>query len=166
MMNQLYIVIFCLFAGSVSAQEYQQRSTLGMSGSSSKVVVGDVEYYVSSSVGQRSVIGTISKDGYTMRQGFQQPPIRVLALPANEEGSLQTSIYPNPVSNFVTVSFGEVIESEILSILYDIQGREISTMIHPPTQTFQLDMSSLAAGTYLLKIRVKGDNFSTRLIKN
>ena len=35
-----------------------------------------------------------------------------------------------------------------------------------PTQSFQIDMSQLAAGTYILKIWVGDENFSTRLIKN
>ena len=164
-MKQIFFVFFCLIVGTSTAQEYQQRSTLGMAGSSTKVVVGDAEYYVASSVGQRSVIGTASNEQYIIRQGFQQPPIRVMAIPEITT-NLNTSIYPNPVSNFVTVSFGDTINSDILSILYDIQGREVLTTITAPTQSFQLDMSQFAAGAYILKIRVESDTFSTRLIKN
>ncbi|MBL4663298.1 MAG: T9SS type A sorting domain-containing protein [Flavobacteriaceae bacterium] len=164
-MKHIFYVFFCLIVGTVTGQEYQQRSTLGMAGSSTSVVVGDVVYYVSASVGQRSVIGTLSNEQYTVRQGFQQPPIRVMAIPEIAT-SLNTSIYPNPVSNLVTVRFGDIIDSDILSILYDIQGREVLTTVTAPTQSFQLDMSQFASGTYILKIRVESDIFSTRLIKN
>lgn len=164
-MKHIFFVFFCVIVGTTTAQEYQQRSTLGMAGSSTQIVVGDAEYYVSSSVGQRSVIGTLSNEQYTVRQGFQQPPIRVMAIPEIAT-SLNTSIYPNPVSDFVTVNFGDAINSDILSILYDIQGREVLTSITAPTQSFQLDMSQFASGTYILKIRVESDIFSTRLIKN
>jgi hypothetical protein len=102
-MKHIFFVFFCVIVGTTTAQEYQQRSTLGMAGSSTQIVVGDAEYYVSSSVGQRSVIGTLSNEQYTVRQGFQQPPIRVMAIPEIAT-SLNTSIYPNPVSDFVTVS--------------------------------------------------------------
>lgn len=164
-MKHIFIVFFCLIFGVTTAQEYQQRSTLGMAGSSKEVTLGDATYYISSSIGQRSVIGTAIKEQYTVRQGFQQPPIRVMAIPEIET-SLKTTIYPNPVNNFVTVSFGDAINSDILSILYDIQGREVLTTITAPTQSFQLDMSQFASGTYILKIRVESDIFSTRLIKN
>ncbi|MEM7085352.1 MAG: T9SS type A sorting domain-containing protein [Bacteroidota bacterium] len=164
-MKHIFFVFFCLIVGTVAAQEYQQRSTLGMAGSSARVAVGDAAYYISSSIGQRSVIGTASNEQFTIRQGFQQPPIRVMAIP-NITTTLNTSIYPNPVSDLVTVSFGDTINSDILSILYDIQGREVLTTITAPTQSFQLDMSQFAAGTYILKIRVESDIFSTRLIKN
>lgn len=164
-MKHIFFVFFCLIFGVTAAQEYQQRSTLGMAGSSTEVAVGDATYYISSSIGQRSVIGTAVNEQYIVRQGFQQPPIRVMAIPEIAT-SLNTSIYPNPVSNFVTVSFGDAISSDILSILYDIQGREVLTLITAPTQSFQLDMSQFASGTYILKIRVESDIFSTRLIKN
>ncbi len=160
------ILFIFLFVFTVSSYaQYQQRSTLGMSGSTSIVTVGEANYYISASVGQQSVIGTISNEEYTIRQGFQQPPIRVMALPENGN-ALEATVYPNPVGSFVTVSFGMLITSDILTSLYDIQGRDITTTNIGPTQSFQLDMSQLASGTYVLKVLVGTDSFITRLIKN
>ena len=163
-MKLILFVFLLVFTGSIYGQ-YQQRSTLGMSGSTSSIEVGDATYYVSASVGQQSVIGTIVNEEYIMRQGFQQPPIRVVALPENGN-ALETTVYPNPVGSFVTVIIGTPVKSDILSTLYDIQGRDIISTIMAPTQSFQVDMSQLASGTYILKIRVGIDIFSTRLIKN
>ena len=162
---KLVICLFlCALTGSIYAQ-YEQRSSLGMSGNSSSVTIGDSTYYISSSVGQQSVIGTIGNDMYTMRQGFQQPPIRVMALPVSTS-TIEAMVYPNPVDNFVTVVFGSLVENDIVSTLYDIQGRVISTTIIAPTLSFQVDMSHLASGTYILKIIIASEDFSTRLIKN
>jgi len=163
-MKLIFCLFLCVLTGSTYAQ-YEQRSSLGMSGSSSSISIGDSTYYISSSVGQQSVIGTIGNDLYTMRQGFQQPPIRVMELTDNDS-PIEAVIYPNPVDDFVTVVFGSSVETDIISILYNIQGRVISTNIIAPTQTFQVDMSQLASGTYILKIIIASEDFSTRLIKN
>ncbi len=163
-MNRIICILFCAFTATMLGQ-FEQRSTLGMSGSSSKITLGETTYYISSSVGQQSVIGTIGNDIYTMRQGFQQPPIRVVTSTIDATG-LEASIYPNPVGSFVTIAFGTAIDSEIQSILYDIQGRDILKMTLAPTQSFQVDMSQLAAGTYILNIRVGSEDITTRLIKN
>lgn len=163
-MKLIICFFLCVFTGSTYAQ-YEQRSTMGMSGSSSSITIGDSSYYISASVGQRSVIGTIGNQMYTMRQGFQQPPIRVMALPESNS-NIKAVVYPNPVDNFVTVVFGSPVEIDIVNALYDIQGRVIITTIIAPTQSFQVDMSHLASGTYILKITIGSDDFSTHLIKN
>jgi len=169
-MNKQHIIraLFCLLLGlicEVSYGQYEQRSTLGMSGSSNEVQLGDKTFHVSSSVGQQGVIGTIGTDAITMRQGFQQPPIRVISV-TGTNSTLEVGVFPNPVDALVTVTFGTSISNDILSVLYDIQGRDIARKIISPTQSFQVDMSQLAAGTYLLKVRVKEQMFTTRLIKN
>lgn len=163
-MKLIICLFLCVLTGSTYAQ-YKQRSSLGMSGSSSSITIGDSKYYISSSVGQKSVIGTIGNDTFTMRQGFQQPPIRVMAMP-DSNSTIEAVVYPNPVDNFVTVVLGSLVETDIVSILYDIQGRLITTNIIAPTRSFQVDMSLLASGTYILKIIIASEGFSTRLIKN
>jgi Secretion system C-terminal sorting domain len=163
-MKLIISLFLCVLTGSTYAQ-YEQRSSLGMSGSSSSITIGDSAYYISSSVGQQSVIGTIGNNTYTMRQGFQQPPIRVMAIP-DSNSTIEAVVYPNPVDDFVTIVFGSLVENDIVSTLYDIQGRVITTNIIAPTRSFQVDMSHLASGTYILKILITSEDFSTRLIKN
>jgi len=163
-MKFLICLFLCVVTASVHAQ-YEQRSTLGMSGSTSNITFEETNYYISASIGQQGVIGTISNGTYTMRQGFQQPPIRVVASP-NNSITLDAVIFPNPVNSFVTVRFGTLVENEIQSVLYDIQGRVIINNTITPVQSFQVDLSHLAAGTYILKITVASNSFSTRLIKN
>lgn len=160
----LACILFFAFAAIGHAQ-FAQRSSLGVSGSSNEVTVNDKTYVISASIGQRSVIGTIGSEEVTLRQGFQQPPIRVASLQGTTP-SLSAFIFPNPVKSFVTVSFQTSIKDDIQAVLYDIQGREILKMHSQPVQSFEFDMSSLSAGTYLLTIQVAADSFSTRLIKN
>ena len=88
-----------------------------------------------------------------------------MAMP-DSNSTIDAVVYPNPVDNFVTVVLGSLVETNIVSTLYDIQGRVITTNIIPPTRSFQVDMSQLASGTYILKIIIASEDFSTRLIKN
>ncbi len=159
----LYIIIG-LFS-VVSFAQNLERSSLGIAGSNAEVELDGQRYYVLSSIGQQSVIGVASNDTFTLRQGFQQPPIRVEAIP-NSENDLFAVVFPNPTDSYVTVRFGSVVGTDILSTVYDIQGRVVETRIIAPTQSFEIDMSSLSTGTYVLQIRIKGDSFTTRLIKN
>lgn len=163
-MKGIFYIFLGLFSVVTSAQNLQ-RSSLGTGGSNSQIELGGTTFYVLSSIGQQSVIGLASNDTYTLRQGYQQPPIRVAELP-NTVNDLFAIVFPNPTDNFVTVLFGSPITSDILSTLYDIQGRVIESRIIAPTQSFEIDLASLATGNYMLQIRIKGDSFTTRLIKN
>ncbi|MEL6812426.1 MAG: T9SS type A sorting domain-containing protein [Bacteroidota bacterium] len=157
-------LLLCGFTVGAHAQ-LAQRTSLGVSGSTSKVTVENKVYYISSSIGQQSVIGTSMDEEIILRQGYQQPPIRVVSV-SPEATPLLASVFPNPVKSIVNINFGSKVEGEILSLLYDIQGREIENKIISPTQSFQIDMTSLSTGTYILKIRVGPNEFSTQLIKN
>lgn len=163
-MKGILYIFFGLFSVVSFAQDVQ-RSSLGMSGSNSQIELEHQTYYVLSSIGQQSVIGLASNNTFTLRQGYQQPPIRVKSI-SNSGNDLFAIVFPNPTGNFVTVRFGSAVTGDILSTLYDIQGRVIKSRIIAPTQSFEIDMSSLATGAYVLQIRIKGDSFTTRLIKN
>lgn len=164
-MKPLFSVLLFVFTAMMAHAQFEQRSVLGMSGGTSTVEVGDVSYTVSASVGQQGIIGTISNGEYTMRQGFQQPPIRVLAIPGAENG-VETVVYPNPVNASVTVRFRSPVTSSIYSTLYDVQGRRIQHLVTAAVQSFEIDMASFATGTYILEIAFENQIFSTRLIKN
>ncbi|MEM7185563.1 MAG: T9SS type A sorting domain-containing protein [Bacteroidota bacterium] len=163
-MKGIFFILLSFFATLSVAQE-AQRTSLGMAGSNASVEVEGKTYYVLSSVGQQSVIGVASNDAFTLRQGYQQPPIRVVGT-TNVVDELDAIVFPNPTSAQVTVRFGAPVTTDILSTLYDTQGREIERRIIPPTQTFNLDLSSLATGAYILHLRIQGDAFTTQLIKN
>ena len=72
------------------------------------------------------------------------------------------SIYPNPVTNNLTVKNNETID---YLAIFDLQGK-IYLEISPKTETVNIDMSSFAAGIYFLRI-VSHNKISTRkVIKN
>jgi Secretion system C-terminal sorting domain len=160
---RLFITVMCFVGLTLSAQNIQ-RSTLGSSGDATEITIGDKSYYVSHSVGQNSVIGTFSKDNYTIRQGFQQPPIKVEII-RGLDNHLNVVVYPNPVKTIVTILFNEVLKASINVVVYDISGKVVIDKSQNPTRSFNLDMSSFASGVYLLKLTSENKKFNARLIK-
>ncbi|MFK5983161.1 MAG: T9SS type A sorting domain-containing protein [Flavobacteriaceae bacterium] len=156
-------ILFGVFSISMGAQNLQ-RSSLGSSGSSTEITSSDNTYYISQSVGQNSVTGTLINGENTIRQGFQQPPIRVEII-ADDNSDLGAVVFPNPVETYVTVQFTEVLKSNINVMIYDITGKLIFDTNKNPTNTFNLDMSSFSSGIYLLNLTSGNKKFTARLIK-
>jgi len=163
---RLFITLMCFVSltTTIGAQNIQ-RSSLGSSGDTTEVIVGENTYYVSQSVGQNSVIGTFSKNNYTIRQGFQQPPIKVEII-SDLNNTINAVVYPNPVDTNVTVLFNEVLKTPIDILLYDILGKIVIDKSQNPTKSFTIDLSFLASGVYLLNLTSENKKFIARLIKN
>jgi hypothetical protein len=71
-------------------------------------------------------------------------------------------MYPNPVSNILTISNSEAIQNVTI---YDITGKE---MMNSNLNTFesQLDLTSFSNGLYLVKVSVNNNTKTFRVIKN
>ena len=157
------IVLFC-FAGLHLSAQNLQRATLGNSGSSTEISNSDENYYISQSVGQSSVTGTFNNENHSIRQGFQQPPIRVV-INTETNNDLDAIVYPNPVDTYVTIQFNEELTHSIDMVLYDISGKLVFSKTQRPTNSFNLDLSFLPSGTYMLNITSENKRFLARLIK-
>ena len=71
------------------------------------------------------------------------------------------SIYPNPVTNNLTVANNGLIDD--LKI-FDIQGK-IYLNFAPKAETINIDMSSFAAGVYFLRLVSNGKISTSKVIK-
>ncbi len=72
------------------------------------------------------------------------------------------SYYPNPVKNILQLTSPKIIET--VSV-YSLTGKEILSKT-PKTADYQLDMSSLASGTYLIKVDINGRIATYKIIKD
>jgi hypothetical protein len=68
----ILMVQLCFF--SFASSQSIIRSSVGSGGSSQSISIKEKTYFISQSIGQASVIGYASSNGYGIRQGFQQPP--------------------------------------------------------------------------------------------
>ncbi len=163
-MKQFYYFLFIgLLSVTVSAQNLQ-RSSLGSSGASSRISSSDNMYYVSQSVGQKSVIGTLINGENAIRQGFQQPPIQVEVY-SETNTDIQAVVFPNPVDAFITIQFNEELKNPIQVEIFDVLGKLMINTSENPTNSFKINMTHLATGTYFLNLSSGNRKFTARLIK-
>lgn len=167
MKTLLYIILIC-FMQQFHAQENSEyriiSSNLGTSGSSQTVVTSNGTYKISQSVGQSSVIGTHSNNGYVLRQGYQQPTTKAKAT-TDFEYNLKAKVYPNPFKQKISITFSNVMQQDISVVMYDIHGRIIHSQEFSPMQDLEMHIRDVANGTYFLKVLSGKKYFNTKLIK-
>ena len=155
--------LILLATPSAQAQNIH-RSTLGSNGTSTEVILKGKTYHVSQSIGQASVIGTVSSSGYVVGQGFQQSSLHVAKI--NESiNDLDVAIYPNPVITTLNIRINEEVLSRVDVFLYDMAGVTKHNDSYESSQTYQVDMTVLKTGIYILRLRMGEKNFTTQLIK-
>lgn len=164
----LCIVILCGATTEFQAQETSgyriMRSNLGSSGSSQSVVTSRGSYIVSQSIGQSSVIGTHSKNGYYLRQGYQQPSTKVKVV-KEISPELKANVHPNPFNQVITISFSEAMQHPILVTIFDVNAKLIYSENFSAIQRLQLNLSDFSDGIYMLKVLSDTQFFNTKLIK-
>lgn len=167
--NAFLLLIFCGVL-SIEAQNTKSysiiRSNLGTSGSSKVITTKNGQYSVSQSIGQSSVIGTYSNNGYYLRQGYQQPLNKIKVVKeVFKNDNLIATVHPNPFEQSVFVSFDDEIEKEILVSVFDVAGKEIYSKQFKPSQRIELNLNNLSLGTYILKVLSSDKLFNAKLIK-
>ncbi|MEL6810581.1 MAG: T9SS type A sorting domain-containing protein, partial [Bacteroidota bacterium] len=77
------------------------------------------------------------------------------------------SIYPNPANSNVTISYGGNTSASLEVALYDIAGRVVQQIAFNGQSDLNVDVSELAAGTYLININdvESGSAITKQLIK-
>ncbi|WP_178987858.1 T9SS type A sorting domain-containing protein [Winogradskyella schleiferi] len=163
-----YILLLFSFGQVLQAQDNSGyriiSSNLGSSGSSQEVVTAKGTYKISQSIGQSSVIGTHTKNGYYLRQGYQQPSVNVKTF-EELNYQLEAKVYPNPFVNDIIIEFSTKISKDIAISILDVNGRIIHSQIFLPSQELELQINDVANGTYFLKVVSGEHHFNTKLIK-
>jgi len=164
--NLIKSVLIGLFLFSIcpSSAQNVHRFSLGNNGTSTTVTQNEKTYHVSQSIGQASMIGTIKSTGYIIGQGYQQPLHTIaLAIPSNE--GLNATVYPNPVETALSILVNEELLSSVNVFLHDITGLTIHNGLYNSFQAYQINMTPLKPGTYILKLRMGEKIFTARIVK-
>lgn len=112
-------------------------------------------YGISSSNGNFTLIIT-SESGDQAIYGDQ-------LLAVNDEKLVDVGLYPNPVSNIITISSPNI---EILSIhIYNLEGKRISSFERMGQDINEVSLANLNSGLYLLKIFFDGGQVTKKIIK-
>ncbi|PWH81502.1 hypothetical protein DIS18_14570 [Algibacter marinivivus] len=140
------------------------RSNVGVGGSSKTFQTSKGTYVISQSIGQSSVIGTYTSNGYYLRQGFQQPHKRIKVIKSTYS-SLRAKVYPNPFDYNIQISFKENVSEDINIDVYDISGKLVFSKSFLPSRKIQMNLENLSSGAYTLKAISNGKLFNSKLIK-
>ena len=121
--------------------------------------------YVSQSIGQLSVIGNQTVQGYTYGQGFQQS-VWSKYINSNSTSNITTITYPNPFINTVNFQFSQVINDNISIAIYDVRGRLVFTEEKNPTgNILTIELPNFASSNYLVKLSSNNYTFFTQILK-
>lgn len=121
---------------------------------------------ISYSIGQVDYIQATGSGG-TAYQGVQQP-IEIYVLGNDEFSNIELSavIFPNPTSNYVTLSINDMYTNELSFTVVDVNGRKIVSEQIRSAQTI-VPFEHLQASMYLLSVMDGNSLLKTfKIIKN
>ena len=157
-MKTLISVAFLLLGiAALQAQEAIPATggeAIGAGGSSS-YSVGQITYTT-----DEGTNGSVAK-------GVQQPYEISIATDVEATNiNLQLSVYPNPTTDFLTLSATDTDLSDLKFVLYDLSGKLIE-QDQLRDQNTQISMQNLSSGTYLLKVSDNTKTIKTfKIIRN
>ena len=156
-MKAFYILL--LFATTtVSAQLHHQM--LSSQGSTSKTNSGVM---VTQTIGQQSVIGNFTNNGFDIGQGFQQSNwARIILEETTSE--FEVSLYPNPFEGIINIQHNT--DEDITINVFDPAGKLVFNNILSVTGPNQsVNLEQLSSGVYLIHLQSNQLAYFTKLIK-
>ena len=170
-MKKRSIILFISLIAAFSAQAQRLMNSTLSAGGATKYVDGR---YYSHVISQTSIQGTFTQNGITVRQGFKQPLINSMfktvansvSLP-KEESAISFKAFPNPFSNYLTITFSSTSTLPTELLLYDIQGNVLFKKIYPPmTNEIQLsDFINIRPGNYIIRLNQNNKPTTLSMIK-
>lgn len=106
-------------------------------------------YQLSFTLGE-TVIATFASDEHTLTQGFHQTELTITSVLETPEIIVQ--LFPVPARDLVYIKFNNPNNLRHFN-LFDMSGKQINSgSIDPSTELFELPVSKLANGTYILNL--------------
>jgi hypothetical protein len=158
-MRFFLISISFLFSINVlPAQLHHQM--LSSQGSTSKTNNGVI---VTQTIGQQSVIGNHTNNGFDIGQGFQQANwARIILEETTPE--FVVSLYPNPFEGVVSIQHNT--EEDITINVFDPSGKLVFNNVLNVTGPNQsINLEQLSSGVYLVHLQSNQLAYFTKLIK-
>lgn len=88
------------------------------------------------------------------------------SLSVAESSFSEITIYPNPATNLIRIDFSRINSNQNISIeIFDVQGKKILNELRTSETVFDLNVSTLNTGLYLIKCSTEtGNEFVQKLI--
>jgi hypothetical protein len=157
----LYVFLI-LFSMGMKGQTNSALHNSTISTSGSTVTLSN-NFVVQQSIGQQGPIGLVSTSDIQVRQGFIQPSVLKAMLYESDNTELQATIFPNPTSDHLTISFDEIVDSDINIYLYDVNGRLVLNKEVYGLFDIQFSVLHLQTGNYFLIATSDSKQFVTQV---
>ncbi len=159
-MRIIYFVLLLMLT-SVNAQKLHHQM---LSAQGSSVVLNNGTF-ISQTVGQQSVIGNSTKNGYTIGQGYQQI-VWGKYINSNITTDIRTTTYPNPFIQSVNFQFSKPIKETISIAIFDVRGRLIYQQEKRAIDNIlTIDLESIASSNYLVRLSSANYTYYTQILK-
>jgi hypothetical protein len=90
--------------------------------------------------------------GLILTHGFQSV-LRTVIVEENIETPVKVTVFPNPASEYLNISFAEPLDAEVNLVLFDSEGKLFKNqVIEAATSEIQLNFQELPSGIYFLKL--------------
>ncbi len=89
----------------------------------------------------------------------------ILSLNELQEKNGDIFVYPNPVTNDLTIELPQITDREMVISIYDLTGKIILKHNQGPTRKLTLETSTLVNSFYILEIESGDKIYRTKLIK-
>ena len=144
MKRYIFILIASLFVLNATAQKQEVISSAG-------------GYYIASGITLswtlgETIIPCYTAGGLILTHGFQSV-LRTVIVEENIDTPVKVTVFPNPASDYLNISFTEPLDAEVNLMLFDVQGKLFKTkVIEAATTEIQLNFQDLPSGLYMLKL--------------
>lgn len=145
---------------------YLIRSTLAEAGFTVQASIEGRTYAVQASLGQLSAIGTYYGIKYSAIQGFIQPNTVATLKEPPPFSNLLVSVFPNPFSEVLTISFSKPTLGPVEVEVADILGRIVLSKSYQAAQALEVRFNPISPGIYILKVTYKNQAYLKKITKN
>lgn len=141
-----------LFVLSVCGQEVNQQVVASAGGFE---VSGDNSISLSWTLGELVITTVESGSGdMILTQGFQQSMLVIDAIQKNPDLGVEVTVFPNPTSELVNISFAAPLDGETELYLNSAAGRLVyNNKMMPGELLKQINLQQYPGGTYILRIQ-------------
>ncbi len=158
---QIILILMTLFVSRTAAQNKISSSVLGNGGTT----VSGNNNRIAGTLGQ-NLIGVSSNSNNTSNAGFWYQTADFVTSVAQIETDLLPSEfcleqnYPNPFNPSTTIQFAVPEASDIKIKLYDVLGREVTTLVNetyqPGIYRVEFEAADLPSGLYVYRLQTDG----------
>lgn len=98
------------------------------------------------------VANTLTKGDKTLTQGFQQGSVSVIEIKKPTDSDITIIVFPNPVSDRLTLKIDREDVSGFQYLIFDINGKLVSQKNLISNET-EVPVNNLSKGSYFLKVQ-------------